>query len=618
MKSKKSAVKLKKTKRSVRGGKLRIADHWNAISIIANSQGNPLKAVAEFVENSIDAHAKQIVIIRGKKKGEFYLKVSDDGQGISRNKHGLPDFRRVATHICDSIKRQFKSEGAEGIQGEFGIGLLSFWTVGRGLSMTCCGEDGKTYEMTMAKDSPDFAVRKKRVLLPFRGTDLTIYPLLPGLRSLTGEKIQRYLASELRNRIKETGVNIKVVDRTGRAEFTVIPRQFTGRLLHDLKQPETIRGDIYLELYLSDQSAANQVGLHRRGTRVLPAVVELDHFQKEPWNSGYLQGIVDAPFLNLTPGTRQGIIQDESFNAFCRAMRPVENRLQQIIVEQRKAEEERSSRQILRRVQRALKEAFLRLPHEEYDWFDIHSGKSRKASGNLFKGGSTENGATGNEDDRGEPSEALTGPDDAEAGQKQFFEFAGPLFSALISPKSSVVSVDRQKKFRVVCRDRSRRVVGENLSYQWDIADGNGQFQENNSESAIFVAPSEPGLTTLRVIVRQNDIECTDDALITVTDSLVAPASGDGKSGKGLPGYTYRRAPGELWRSQFDAEKNVIVINNGHRDFVYAGKKRSRKLRYISRLFCKELIRQNFPGMPTDELLERMIELSLYTEEHLK
>ena len=107
----------KKIKKSIRTGKLRIADHWNAISIIAKSQANPLKAVAEFVENSIDAGAKQIVIVRGKKKGEFYIKVSDDGEGIPRNAQGLPDFRRVATHICDSIKRQFKSERAEGIQG---------------------------------------------------------------------------------------------------------------------------------------------------------------------------------------------------------------------------------------------------------------------------------------------------------------------------------------------------------------------------------------------------------------------------------------------------------------------------------------------------------------------
>ena len=54
-------------------GKLRIGDSWNAISIIASSQSNPLKAVAEFVENSIDAGAKNIFITRGKKQGAFYL-----------------------------------------------------------------------------------------------------------------------------------------------------------------------------------------------------------------------------------------------------------------------------------------------------------------------------------------------------------------------------------------------------------------------------------------------------------------------------------------------------------------------------------------------------------------
>ena len=51
-----SAAKSKESE----GGKLRIGDDWNAIRIIALSQSNPLKAIAEFVENSIDAHAKTI------------------------------------------------------------------------------------------------------------------------------------------------------------------------------------------------------------------------------------------------------------------------------------------------------------------------------------------------------------------------------------------------------------------------------------------------------------------------------------------------------------------------------------------------------------------------------
>src|SRR6202790_603406 len=73
-------------------GKLRIGDDWNAIRIIALSQSNPLKAIAEFVENSIDAHAKTITIIRGKEHGAHYLSIKDDGDGVPRDTDGLPDF----------------------------------------------------------------------------------------------------------------------------------------------------------------------------------------------------------------------------------------------------------------------------------------------------------------------------------------------------------------------------------------------------------------------------------------------------------------------------------------------------------------------------------------------
>lgn len=398
----------------------------------------------------------------------------------------------------------------------------------------------------------------------------------------------------------------------------MVPRQFTGRLLRDLKAADIPGEDIYLELYLSDPGSTNQIGLYRQGTRVLPSIIELDHFQKEPWTAGYLQGIIDAPFLNLTPGTRQGIIRDDRFDIFCRALEPVEKQLGQVIEEQRKAEEERSSRQILRKVQRALKEAFLRLPQEEYDWFDIQGRGTQKKNAPLSYEASMI-GADREVDSLqvGEP-EAAPKDDGHEKGQIAFFEFAGPLYSVLVSPKSSVVPVGKHRKYRALCRDRSGRNVLDDLVFRWEITDGEGQLQDSHNQRVLFIAPSEPCLTTLRVIVRQGDIECADEALITITDTLVNQTTESGGSRKGLPGYTYRRAPGEMWRSRFDVDKNVIVINNGHRDFVYAGKQKRRKLRYICQLFCKELVRHNFPGLRTNDLLERMIELSLYTEEHLK
>ena len=87
-------------------GKLKIGDDWNAIRIIALSQGNPLKAIAEFVENSIDAHAKTITMTRGREHGEHYLSIKDDGDGVPRDEEGRPNFKYVATHIGDSIKRR--------------------------------------------------------------------------------------------------------------------------------------------------------------------------------------------------------------------------------------------------------------------------------------------------------------------------------------------------------------------------------------------------------------------------------------------------------------------------------------------------------------------------------
>ena len=64
------------------------------------------------------------------------LRIGDDGR---------PDFRYVATHICRSVKRRLKAEGSIGLQGEFGVGLLSFWTVGEDLTMTSTGTDQRAY-----------------------------------------------------------------------------------------------------------------------------------------------------------------------------------------------------------------------------------------------------------------------------------------------------------------------------------------------------------------------------------------------------------------------------------------------------------------------------------------
>jgi hypothetical protein len=115
-----------------------------------------------------------------------------------------------------------------------------------------------------------------------RGTEVRIAPLLNGIRALSGEKIQWYLAAELRDRIRATGVRINVVDKMARKQYAVEPRQYEGRLLHQLPLLRTPLGDIYVELYLNEPSDSNGVALYRRGTRVIDDLTLLDHFARAP------------------------------------------------------------------------------------------------------------------------------------------------------------------------------------------------------------------------------------------------------------------------------------------------------------------------------------------------
>jgi hypothetical protein len=334
-------------------GKLRIGDDWNAIRIIALSQSNPLKAIAEFVENSIDAHAKTITITRGREHGAHYLSIKDDGDGVPRDADGLPDFKYVATHICDSIKRHLKADGSgTGFQGEFGIGLLSFWTVGDRLTMISTGTDQRAYQMTMSKGDSRYEVSPRRVLFAEKGTELKISPLLEGIRSLSGEKIQWYLASELRDRIRDAQVRVTVIDKLARKQYEVEPRQFEGRLLHQLPTIRTVYGDAYAELYLAEPNETARVALTRAGTRVIEDLSTLPGLEHSPWSSRYVQGLVDVPFLNLTPGTRSGIIQDERYAALVAALKPLESHVKGLIDEQQRAEEEQASQQSLKAIQR--------------------------------------------------------------------------------------------------------------------------------------------------------------------------------------------------------------------------------------------------------------------------
>ena len=176
-------------------------------------------------------------------------------------------------------------------------------------------------------------------------------------------------------------MRVTVIDKLARKQYEVEPREFEGRLLHQLPLVRAPYGDAYAELYLAEPADSCRVALTRAGTRVIEDIATLPGLDHAPWSSRYLKGLIDAPFLNLTPGTRSGIIQDERYAALVEALEPMEAHVNGLIEEQQRAEEEQASQQSLRAIQRAFREAMLALPPEEYDWFDVQAPRARGEGG---------------------------------------------------------------------------------------------------------------------------------------------------------------------------------------------------------------------------------------------
>src|SRR3989449_5923094 len=274
----------------------------------------------------------------------------------------------------------------------------------------------------MNKGDPRYVVKPRRVLFAERGTELKIRPWLEGIRGLSGEKIQWYLASELRDRIRNTQVRITVIDKLARRQYHVEPRHFEGRLLHQLPTVRSPYGEAYGELYLTEPDEDCRIALTRDGTRVIADIGTLPGLERPPWSSRYLQGLIDVPYLNLTPGTRSGIVHDERYGAFVKALVPLEAHLNGLIEAQRRAEEEQANRESLRAIQRAFREAMLVLPREEYDWFDIQSRSSQAVGGGEL----LERRVQASAEKEG-PVPGVPEPSGSESAQRQFFDYAGPL-----------------------------------------------------------------------------------------------------------------------------------------------------------------------------------------------
>jgi len=559
--------------------KLRLGDQEAAIITIQSTQSDPQKAVAELIENSIDASAKNIKILRHRNKGRVEIIIIDDGEGVKSGKDGNSDMDRIPTSICDSFKKQLDEHLRERIQGEFAIGLLGFASIGENLEMLSKTEtSSKTNYLRLKAGSIKYDSGTTLQNIQKHGTEVRIWPVRENItQRLTAEKLNKYLGEELCERIKKSQVKILVEDKVGRKiEIEIKPQDFKGEKISSIDKVLTLSGNIFFKLYITQEGDEGKVSIYRRGTKVIDNITEIHELNNEPWNNVLLEGMIDSRFINVPPGTRKGIIPDEHFEELLTAVKSQEKHLISILKEASVRREKEMGKDIIRQLKDAFTDLMRELPNE-YNWF-------------------------GTKGDRIVPDR--NSKSNKNPNRFKTLIALGPLEYITVTPKVSQIAPNEIKKFIAKAWTLNDEFIPINVNYKWKLHPDNlGSIEINNNE-CIFKAGSTEGEVKFSINATLGSKNVNTSIVLLILKQT------DKKSKSGFPNPIAVEKPSESWRSRWDESVDTLEYNTGHEDYKKA-EKRGKKvyIRYIGFLYAKHLVLHNFKESGENLILERMIEV---------
>ena len=540
------------------------------------------KALAELIENSIDAHAKNIKILRHRHKGTIEIIVSDDGEGVKAGNDGNSDMDRLATEICKSFKKHLDEHLKEGIQGEFAIGLLGFAAIGENLEMISKTVDSKkTKYLKLKANSLDFDSGFCPNNLKNSGTEVRIWPIRDNIQQrLTAEKLNKYLGEELRERIRQSQVKLLVEDQVGRKiEIEVKPQEYKGDKIASISKVNTPPGNIHFKLYITQQGDEGKVSIYRHGTKIIDDITEIQELNHEPWNNSLLEGMIDSRFINVPPATRKGIVPDKHLAEFIEAVKSQEKQIVEILDRALQQREQEMSRDIIKSLRDAFQDIMQELPNE-YSWFDSKGGI------NISKPGIQSNTT---EDERKKFKIRLA---------------AGPLEYITITPKVSQIKPNERKKFSVKAWTPNGELIPIGVNYRWDIKPTTLGSIEINIDECFFTAGSNVGDVKITVYASLGNHKAQEFIEVSILTKTNEKTSGS------FPPPIPKDMPSENWRSRWDKPVNTLEYNIGHEDYKKAEKKGKKTfLRYMGFLYAKQLVLHNFKASGEDSVMERMIEV---------
>lgn len=597
--------------RTLRTVRLKPADPFELIRWLARSQSDPRKAVAELVQNSLDAGARQVAIERLRRGGNVTLVIRDDGEGVVPELSREEALAHIATHIGHSRKLGLDpGERMERvIAGKYGVGLLGFWSIGKRMEIRSRVNGEAPLALRLEEDSPNADI----VGVPLRTdaaptyTEVVIAPVHETAQKvLSGRRLADYLAAELRGQLLASRAKVEIHDRVARGlaqkHFVVAPRRFTGERL-ELPEQLEVPGHppLRVELYLARGAERPSVEVACAGTLVADDLADLGALGlgEPPWVGRELSGLLDFAGFTVPPGTRRGVVPDAAAVRFVGAverLRPlVEAELERLDAERRAARD----RDVVRELSRALRGLRRRLP--QYDLPAVESGRE----GGPAPGG---NGA----------GTALPEPH-PETPEPELEPLPllppGPLARVRIAPSPIALAAGTERRVSAVAQDDHGERVAD-ARFEWSLEPSSGAasvtIRGDGARPALVAAPAAPlgAAGTLRVVATQSERSASASAEV-----LIAELDERG-SGLGVPEPRLVSDAEGGWRSRLLG--SVWEVNDAHEDYVALRDDSRARLRYLLSLLAKEIVLRTTGRTDAGDVIDAVIQILAHAERNLR
>ncbi len=596
-------------------GRLRVHDPFELIRWLAMSQPDPRKALAELVQNSLDAGALHVTITRFRKQGTTCLLVRDDGQGVIPELGRSEALHYLATHVGHSRKRSLTPRQRLELmtQGQYGIGLLGFWSLGRTLEMRSMLPGANAYRLVLERDKPDYAVEPLRAskLEAERATEVLVVGLHRAvLPVLSARRIADFLATELRGQLLARDVTVRVVDRIARGrgakEIAVRPQRFVGQRIEELRRI-AVPGhpDLLLDVYLDPaEQAPEPLALYSAGTLVATSFGELQALglAHAPWTDSRLTGMVDFPVLTVAPGSRRGVVIDAAAHALVVALGQIAPRVQHYLDQEEERRAEELDRTLVRDLQRAFAGIFDSLPR--YSLLPVAkegSGEDAAASAGLPPE---------------QPAAApVAAPAEVTAAAIPAIDLlpAGPLAQVEITPSVLRLACGASRLVRAHPKDQADRPIDGRCDFLWRLVGVRGEIEAQPPGAASrvrVIAGSDPASGRLRVVATTEQNEAAAEIPVEITADAEGP-----RGTEGVPEPELVDETGRGWRSRMSDGR--WQVNSGHPGFRAVADSPSLKLRYLALLFAKEVVLHDASDPRLEAPLEGMVEVFAYADRRL-